>query len=452
MSLQNTSAPIAGTQPQGTPAEHAGDDRAPPAVEPEDESAAEDASSGNDLAEGLVEEASTAFDGRAVRSELLEIRIDEIDLDSDANPRKTKGIESLVASVGENGLLQLPTVKRCENGHYRPLAGFRRLAAVRDLGWEKVSVVVVAPRDDNHERLIALDSNLEVAHLSRPERARWLFDRKAIYERLHPESKRGAAGGHATAKNAVVDSFAAHAAELTDLSKRTIRADVLVWEKASPTVREAWLDGRIKANVVHLLVRKGKDDDEQDELLKLVIGKSLKQAKKAIAARRGKDEGNARTGEQSATDTPSLDVSSTQLDARGGDEQPTDAKADHPDEAVATAGNTAETEAKLPTKSAEKVCNSPEGPLPSDRYADGGNGAKALEILVQRVRDATDPVALIADIARTLAEAAGLTFDVDEDGENRLQEISLFVPVVQRQRATVSADSTSTPAGATPAT
>jgi ParB-like chromosome segregation protein Spo0J len=231
------------------------------------------------------------------------IALNQIDLDPAKNPRKLKGLESMKASLQRNGLLQPPVVKPAGDDKYVPLAGFRRLTAAREIDWDTVDVVVVEPKDADHERLIVLDSNLEIAQLSRPEQAEWLFERKTIHEKNFPETKRGAAGGHATAKNAVVgQSFAAAAAELTGLSERTIRNDVRMWEAASSEVQQAWKAGEIKACVVGLLVKKTPKDD-QTKLLEGVKRKSFNEAKQILAG----DAGRA---------VPTEDKSQTQDDGK----------------------------------------------------------------------------------------------------------------------------------------
>jgi ParB family transcriptional regulator, chromosome partitioning protein len=89
------------------------------------------------------------------------------------NPRrKVQQVDDLAASIAEYGLLQ-PIVVRRQGDGYEVVAGHRRLAAVRSLGWTDVPAVV---RDEAEDRayLLTLIENLQRQDLSPREEARAL--------------------------------------------------------------------------------------------------------------------------------------------------------------------------------------------------------------------------------------------------------------------------------------
>jgi len=67
------------------------------------------------------------------------------------------GIAELAESIKLHGLLQ-PLVVRKEDDGYRLIAGFRRLRAVKSLGWEKVPASVVKPGEITDEELTLVEN------------------------------------------------------------------------------------------------------------------------------------------------------------------------------------------------------------------------------------------------------------------------------------------------------
>ncbi|MGI9178103.1 MAG: ParB/RepB/Spo0J family partition protein [Pirellulales bacterium] len=78
-------------------------------------------------------------------------------------------LAELAASLGEHGLVQ-PIVVRLRAGRYQLIAGQRRLAAARRLGWEKVPVRVLDV-DDRQMSEIAIVENLQRRDLDALEKA-----------------------------------------------------------------------------------------------------------------------------------------------------------------------------------------------------------------------------------------------------------------------------------------
>ena len=96
---------------------------------------------------------------RAVQDRIAyAIELDQIEA-SPPNPRqKIDGVDELAASLQEYGLLQ-PVVVRRMDGAYELIAGHRRLAAAKRLGWTQIAAVV---RDETEDRayLLTMTENL----------------------------------------------------------------------------------------------------------------------------------------------------------------------------------------------------------------------------------------------------------------------------------------------------
>ena len=97
------------------------------------------------------------------------IAVDQVQV-SPRNPRhKVEGLDELAASLQEYGLLQ-PVVVRRVNGAYELIAGHRRLAAAKQLGWPQIAAVVRDETDDQ-AYLLTLTENLQREDLSPREEA-----------------------------------------------------------------------------------------------------------------------------------------------------------------------------------------------------------------------------------------------------------------------------------------
>jgi len=75
--------------------------------------------------------------------ELLEISIKEIDIkDNYRSDKKEREVHTLMQSIKTDGLLQPVIVRAKIKGKYELLAGHRRYAAIKKLGWSKISAVI----------------------------------------------------------------------------------------------------------------------------------------------------------------------------------------------------------------------------------------------------------------------------------------------------------------------
>lgn len=110
--------------------------------------------------------------------------------------------ELLAESLRQTGRLRHPPeVRRQKKGakvNHTLIAGGHRMRAVQIVGWEEVEVEVYEG-DDDEVRLWEIDENLIRHDLNPLDRAVFLHQRKEIYERLHPETKKGAVNQHTKA-------------------------------------------------------------------------------------------------------------------------------------------------------------------------------------------------------------------------------------------------------------
>ena len=110
-------------------------------------------------------------------------------------PVSEAGVEALIASINEIGVMKDAIhVRKHHTGEFRLLAGAHRLAAAERLGWDEIEAKIWTDVTDDWARLIEIDDNLAGAEMNALDTAVFLATRKAVYERLHPEARRGQAG------------------------------------------------------------------------------------------------------------------------------------------------------------------------------------------------------------------------------------------------------------------
>nr|WP_246534538.1 ParB N-terminal domain-containing protein [Aliiroseovarius lamellibrachiae] len=173
-----------------------------------------------------------------------------VDAEKRLRPVSEVGVESLIASINELGVIKDPIhVRRKGRGNDTLLvliAGGHRLAAAKRLGWDDIPARVWADVTDDFATLMEIDDNLSGAELSVLELSVFLAKRKRVYERLHPEVKHGAQGGRGGNQNeADIMSFSKSVAEKRELSDRHIRRFIQIGEALSE--REVATLGAAKA-------------------------------------------------------------------------------------------------------------------------------------------------------------------------------------------------------------
>ena len=157
------------------------------------------------------------------------VAVAEVQEASRLRPVSEAGVQSLIASVTETGVMKDAIhVRKKKDSGLVLIAGAHRLEMARRLGWEEIEAKVWTDVTDDWARLMEIDDNLAGAEMNALDTAVFLARRKEVYERLHPEAK-AATGAALAAKRwdaadmMSVTSFAAATAEKFGLSDRHVR-------------------------------------------------------------------------------------------------------------------------------------------------------------------------------------------------------------------------------------
>jgi ParB family transcriptional regulator, chromosome partitioning protein len=160
------------------------------------------------------------------------VSIDLIEVADRLRPVSEAGVESLVASITELGVMKDPIhLRQKKGGKLVLIAGGHRLEAARRLGWAEVSAQIWDEVTDDWARLMEVDDNLAGAEMNALDTAVFLAERKRVYEKLHPETRRGVAGamGRWDATDMMsVASFSTATAEKFGLTDRHVRRMIAV--------------------------------------------------------------------------------------------------------------------------------------------------------------------------------------------------------------------------------
>ena len=115
-------------------------------------------------------------------------------------PKRLRALRSgvvaqLADSMMAQGQLQPIVLRPSEATRYYLVAGMHRLAAAKTLPWESIWATVLEGLNADRAALAEIDENLARADLSPAERAAHQHARKELYRRLHPQTRKGSAGG-----------------------------------------------------------------------------------------------------------------------------------------------------------------------------------------------------------------------------------------------------------------
>jgi ParB family chromosome partitioning protein len=162
------------------------------------------------------------------------VKVSEVVTHSRLRPISEAGVESLIASINETGVMKDAIhVRRKKDGSLHLIAGGHRTEAARRLGWEEIEAKIWTDVTDDWARLMEIDDNLAGAEMNALDTAVFLATRKAVYERLHPESRADAFHGNQHTGKLASDivSFATATAEKFGVTKRHIERMVAagVW-------------------------------------------------------------------------------------------------------------------------------------------------------------------------------------------------------------------------------
>lgn len=208
------------------------------------------------------------------------VQMSAIQVPARLRPIDQAWVATLAASLEDHGLEQPITVRpTVDLTGYILVAGAHRHAAAASLGWGDIACIV-RELDDDEARIVEIDENLMRHELNALDRGFFLLERKAVYERVNPQTRHG---GDRRSKVDQIKSptwrlgserFTAEVADKVGLSERTVQRAI---DMASKLDREAvaCLRGTSMAN-------------NQSALLKLSQEPPAKQRTLAAAIRDGK--------------------------------------------------------------------------------------------------------------------------------------------------------------------
>jgi ParB family chromosome partitioning protein len=173
----------------------------------------------------------------------VEISTDKIKIKRNRKIYK-KDVSDLVESIREIGLINPITVSE----DYELMAGWRRLQAIKNLKKEKITCIVLS-LDELRTRLVEIDENIVRQQIPKLEAMDLLRERKPIYEKLHPETRRGVAqaagmnkvlgrGNVAPESGVTSKSFAKDTAKKTGKAESTVFEEIQIAEKLTPKVKK----------------------------------------------------------------------------------------------------------------------------------------------------------------------------------------------------------------------
>jgi ParB-like chromosome segregation protein Spo0J len=142
---------------------------------------------------------------------------------------RKENVDALAQSMADRGQLQPIVVRPGEDGGYWLVAGLHRFEAAKKLKWKQINCTIFDGMEAHAAELAEIDENLIRAELSPAERALHIGKRKELYEKVHPETKKGGApgkaGGGKKAKTAKLATFARDTATKTKVSRRSVERD-----------------------------------------------------------------------------------------------------------------------------------------------------------------------------------------------------------------------------------
>jgi ParB family chromosome partitioning protein len=197
--------------------------------------------------------------------------------------------QMLATNIAEVGRLRSPievrTLKGRKDRGYTLIAGGHRLRAAQILGWSDIPAFVFEGSDDD-ARLAEIDENLVRHDLNPLDRAVFLAERKAVYERLHPETKHGAQGGRGGQTNeSDTMSFSKDTAERCGWTPRTIERAVAIASGLQLDVRARIAGTWLAHKQSELLALIKLSRSEQHAVLDLLLAEEA-EVKSVQAARR----------------------------------------------------------------------------------------------------------------------------------------------------------------------
>lgn len=221
--------------------------------------------------------------------EIRTIALDRVQIGPRLREVDPDWVEVISESMRERGQRTPIEVRAADgDGTYRLIAGGHRVVAAQRLGWAEITASVQQV-NDLEARMAEIEENLIRHELTPLDRARFLAEHQAVWQALHPETKRGGKGrGRATgqlgqAGQAFFERFDEVIAAKIQASPRDIRRAVFRGQHIADDVRAA-ISG-------HPIARKGAEldalarlkPDEQRAVAKIILAGT---AETVVAAQR----------------------------------------------------------------------------------------------------------------------------------------------------------------------
>lgn len=179
-----------------------------------------------------------------VERDVTQVPINQILIRNRLRPVSDAAVESLIASIGELGVMKDAVHLRKRKDGLFLMAGAQRLEAATRLGWATIPAKIWSDVTGDWAMLMEVDDNIAGAELNPLDTAVFLATRKAIYERIHPEAKARPGAALAAARwNAAdimsVASFAKATAEKFSIDERHVRRLVSLGASLEPEEAQA---------------------------------------------------------------------------------------------------------------------------------------------------------------------------------------------------------------------
>ncbi len=163
----------------------------------------------------------------------------------------------LVHSIEENGVQKPIGLKKKDKGF---VSGRKRLTICKLLGRETIPARLLDSANPLRLELYAIDDNLVEPKLTVWQEAKLLARRKAVFEQLYPNTRKGKAGGLASAKAKMGEasaseqlSFAKTVAKMKGQNKRTVETLVQIANKIGPEPEALFLSTKFEDSKKDLL-------------------------------------------------------------------------------------------------------------------------------------------------------------------------------------------------------
>jgi ParB family chromosome partitioning protein len=232
-----------------------------------------------------------------------ELPIRDIDVSGRLRPISETAVISLMASIEEVGQQSEIHVRkiRHQGGRMKLILGRHRLEALSRLGCTSIASKLWDCTDD-WAKMAEIDDNLAHADLNALDLAVFLAERKAVYERMYPETKQGARGrlvanGDQNDKTSFwqkglvsdIMSFTTSVAEQRNMSKRQIERLVAAGQALDGTTIEQLRSAPSKITLADLqIIAKCGEVEDRKAICDALAAGDAKSAAAALKARRAR--------------------------------------------------------------------------------------------------------------------------------------------------------------------